>query len=124
MAAPPKSDALQAVYWRQEILQFMFWLKGEGLGERASWRTLERFFGGESPIGTAYLYRLVDDGFLATEEGWFVLTEKGVEEGSRIFSKQFADLTRPAHGECGPDCWCHLSPDEAATCLAERAAWL
>jgi len=124
MAAQPKSDGLRALYWRQEILQFMFWLKGEGLGERANWRTLERFFGAESPIGTAYLDRLVDEGFLATEDGRFVLTEQGVEESSRIFSEEFVDLTRPARGECGPDCWCHLSPDEAKACLAERAAWL
>src|SRR5712691_2606212 len=120
MAAQPKSDALRALYWRQEILQFMVWLKREGRGERANWRTLESFFGAESPIGTPYLYRLVDEGFLAPGDGWFMLTEKGVKEGSRIVSGQFADLNRPAHGECGPDCWCHLSPDEAEACLAER----
>jgi hypothetical protein len=124
MVVQPKSDALRALYWREEILQFMFWLRGEGLGERANWRTLERFLGGESRIGTAYLDRLVDEGFLAKEDGWFMLTEKGVGEGGRIFSDQFADLTRPAHGECGPECWCHVSPDEAEACLAERGVWL
>ena len=124
MAAQPKSDALRALYWREEILQVMFWLKGEGLGERANWRTLERFLGDESRIGTAYLDRLVDEGFLAENDGWFMLTEKGVQEGGRIFSDQFADLTRPAHGECGPDCWCHVSPEEAQACQAERGLWL
>jgi len=61
---------------------------------------------------------------VAKEDGWFMLTEKGVEEGSRIFSDQFPDFTRPAQGECGPDCWCHVSPDEAEACLAERDVWL
>jgi len=124
MAASPKSDALRALFWRQEILQFMFWLNGEGLGERANWRTLERFFGPESPIGSAYLDRLVDEGFLAKEDGLFKLTDKGVNDGSHVFSEQFADLTRPAPGACGPECWCRLSADEAEACLAERAAWL
>src|SRR5216683_315044 len=105
MAAQPKSDALRALYWREEILQVMFWLKGEGLGERANWPMIERFLGVEVRIGSAYLDRLV-------------------EEGGRIFSEEFADLTRPGHGECGPDCWCHSSPDEAEACLAERAPGL
>ena len=29
-AASPKSDALAALYWRSEILQVMYWLRGEG----------------------------------------------------------------------------------------------
>jgi hypothetical protein len=121
MAAQPKSDALRALYWREEILQVMFWLRGEGLGERVNWRTIERFLGVAVRIGSAYLDRLVEEGFLTTEGDWFMLTPKGVEEGGRIFSEEFADLTRPGHGQCGPDCWCHSSPDEAEACLAERA---
>ena len=121
MAVQPKSSALRALYWREEILQVMFWLRGEGLGERANWSTIERFLGVETRIGTAYLDRLVEEGFLATQDGWFTLTAKGIEEGGRIFSEEFADLTRPAHGQCGPECWCHSSPDEAEACLAERA---
>jgi hypothetical protein len=124
MVAQPKSHALRALYWREEILQFMFWLRGEGLGERANWRTLERFLGTESRIGTAYLDRLVDEGLLAKEDGWFMLTERGVREGGRILSDQFADRTRSAHRACGPDCWCNVSPDEAEARLAERAGWL
>ena len=121
MAVQPKSNALRALYWREEILQVMFWLRGEGLGERANWSTIERFLGVETRTGTAYLDRLVAEGFLATQDGWFMLTAKGIEEGGRIFSEEFADLTRPAHGQCGPECWCHSSPDEAEACLAERA---
>jgi hypothetical protein len=121
MGVQPKSDALRALYWREEILQVLFWLRGEGLGERANWPMIERFLGVEASIGTAYLDRLVEEGFLATEDGWFMLTAKGIEEGGRIFSAEFADLTRPAHGECGPECWCHSSPDEAEACVAERA---
>ena len=121
MVVQPKSDALRARYWREEILQFMFWLRGEGLGERANWPMIERFLGVEVRIGRAYLDRLVEEGFLTIEDDWFMLTSKGIEEGGRIFSEEFADLTRPGHGECGPDCWCHSSPDEAEACMAERA---
>ena len=122
MPAEPKSDALRTLYWRDEILQVMFWLKGEGLGERANWPLLERFLGVDAGIGVKYLHRLVVEGYLTEEEGWFVLTAKGVDEGKGIFAEEFADLTRPAHGECGPDCWCHASPDEAEACLADRTS--
>jgi hypothetical protein len=30
MPQPPKSPALRMLYWRSEILQLMYWLKGEG----------------------------------------------------------------------------------------------
>lgn len=125
----PKSEFLRALYWHEEILQFMFWLKGEGLGERASWRTLERLFGPESAVGAPYLDRLVDEGFLVREKGsstttWFKLSDKGVEEGRRVSSERLDDLTRPVEGACGPECWCHLSSSEAEACTAERAAWL
>src|SRR5437660_10950840 len=98
MAAQPKSDALRALYWREEILQVMFWLKGEGLGERANWPMIERFLGVEGRIGRAYLDRLVEEGFRTIEDGPFMLTSKGIGEGGRIFSEEFADLTGPGNG--------------------------
>jgi hypothetical protein len=62
MSAVPKSDALRALYWREEILQVMFLAQGEGPGERGTWLLLERFLGMDARIGTAYLDRLVDEG--------------------------------------------------------------
>lgn len=122
MEEQPKSEALQALYWREEILQAMFWLRGEGLGEHVNWALLERFLDLSSGNGTKFVLRLVEEGYLAEDGGWFSLTAKGVEEGKRIFAEEFADITRPAHGECGPDCWCHASPEEAQACFEERAA--
>jgi hypothetical protein len=122
MEEQPKTEALQALYWREEILQAMFWLRGEGLGERVDWALLERFLDLSSGNGTKFVLRLVEEGYLAEDRGWFSLTAKGGEEGKRIFAEEFADITRPAHGECGPDCWCHASPEEAQACFEERAA--
>ncbi len=61
---PPKSEALRALYWRSEILQVMYWLRGEGLGEVVDAPLLERFLGVEAEVGVGYLDRLVLDGFL------------------------------------------------------------
>jgi len=117
----PKSEALRALYWRDEILQMMFWIKGEGFGDQVDPVVLERFLGVEASIGLGYLDRLVDEGLLVrTNEGLYGLTGRGHEFGARVFADEFADLTRPAHGECGPDCWCHASVEEAEACAAER----
>lgn len=122
MTGEPKSDALRALYWREEILQVLFWLRGEGLGDNAEPMTLERFLGVEARILRPYLDRLVSEGLLRADGERYVLTEQGIAEGGRVFAEEFAELTRPGHGECGSDCWCHASPEEAEACHEERAS--
>src|SRR5215213_4841756 len=56
----PKSDALRALYWRDEILQLMFWIRGEGFGEAIDPALLERFLGVEAEVGIRYLDHLDD----------------------------------------------------------------
>jgi hypothetical protein len=118
---PPKSAALRALYWRSEILQVMYWLRGEGLGDVVDAPLLERFLGVDAAVGVGYLDRLVADGYLDAVPGGYELSRAGLEEGRTEFALSFADLTRPAHGECSADCWCHNSVEEALTCAAERA---
>ncbi len=119
---PPKSEALRALYWRSEILQVMFWLRGEGLGEVVDAALLERFLGVDAEVGTGYLDRLVEEGYLDRVGDGFMLSQQGLEEGATEFAMSFAELTRPAHGECSADCWCHASIEEAEACAAERRA--
>ncbi|MFP5332615.1 MAG: hypothetical protein ACLGHX_09705 [Acidimicrobiia bacterium] len=116
----PKSDALRALYWKEEILQVMFWIRGEGFGDDIDLPTLERFLGLDASEGIGYVDRLTEEGYLARSGDRFALTEAGEEFGKRIFADEFAELTKPSHGECGPDCWCHTSVEEARTCAAER----
>jgi len=117
----PKSDSLRALFWRDEILQVMFWIQGEGLGETVDANLLERFLGVEAEIGERYLEKLSDEGLLERAGGGsYVLTETGRDHGARVFAAEFADLTQPGHGECGADCWCHASPEEAEACVEAR----
>lgn len=114
-------DELEVLRIRDEVLQAMYWMLSEGLADAPSARELARFL--VVPHGTlrAYLERFVSDGYLepAASEG-YRLTAHGVETGKRTFAEEFADLTRPTHGECDEDCWCHESPEDAARCLEER----
>ena len=118
---PPKSEALRALYWRSEILQVLYWLRGEGLGEVVDAALLERFLGVDAQVGVGYLDRLVVDGYLLHLPHGYELSESGLAEGKTEFALSFADLTRPAHGECSADCWCHNSVEEAIACAADRA---
>jgi hypothetical protein len=111
---------LEALRIRDEVLQAMYWMRSEGLADAPTAGELARFLA--VPAGTLvpYLDRFVTDGYLERVEGSYALTEVGTLIGKRTFADEFADLTRPTHGECDDDCWCHESPEEAARCLEER----
>lgn len=111
---------LDALRVREEVLQAMYWMRSEGLGEAPSASELARFLA--VPAGTLipYLERFVEEGYLERAGDDYGLTPLGIESGKHTFAEEFADLTRPGHGECDADCWCHDSPEEAARCLEER----
>lgn len=123
MSVPePRSEGLRHLYWREEILQVMYWIEGEGFGEDLGGEDLERFLGLSADIALPHLERLADDGYLARVGGGrYRLTEMGRSDGARAFADEFAELTRPGHGECGPECWCHVSQDEAEACADQRS---
>ena len=121
MVHPPKSEALQAMFWRSEILQVMYWLRGEGFGDQVDPSLLERFLGVDAGIGVQYLDRLVVEGYVEEAAGRYALSDLGSREGALEFASSFSELTRPTHGECSADCWCHNSPEEAEACASERA---
>lgn len=118
----PRSEALRVLYWREEILQVMYWIEGEGFGDSVGADELERFLGLDADLALGYLERLTEDGYLerAGPDHHYTLTEKGRSDGARAFADEFAELTKPGHGECGPECWCHASVEEAEVCAAER----
>lgn len=117
---PGTGDADEKLRRRDEILQVMFWMRGERLAEevrpddvrvfldpRAAGDGLEEVFEGLAEKG------LVE----RTGEESYRLTEEGVLAGGRRFADEFADLTGQAHGECNdPDCGCHEDPEAALAC--------
>jgi len=117
----PKSEALRNLYWRSEILQVMYWLRGEGFGDQVDPPLLERFLGVDAGVGVQYLDRLVDDGYLSRAGDRYELSATGLQEGALEFAASFSEMNKPTHGECSADCWCHSSPDEADACAASRA---
>jgi hypothetical protein len=98
--------ALDALFWRAEILQAMYWMRGEGIANRFAPAQLADFLVASCDVVACQLRDLEIDGYLTSDETGYELTPLGVAEGGRSFQDEFGDLTRPAHYECGPGCWC------------------
>jgi hypothetical protein len=111
---------LDALRIRDEVLQAMYWMAGEGLGDAPTATELARFLAVPAATLEPYLARFAADGWIARAGAGYTMTEAGRELGKRSFADEFAGLTGQAHGECDDDCWCHESPEEAARCLEER----
>jgi hypothetical protein len=115
-------DEFEVLRIRDEVLQAMYWMRSEGIADAPPGSELARFLAVPAETLGPYLERFVADGWLEREPaGGYRLTERGAEEGKRSFADEFADMTKPGHGECDDDCWCHDSPEEAARCLEDRA---
>ena len=113
---PSESPDLAA---QDEVLQVMYWLRGEALAVDVAVSDLARFVTTPQVAIETVLDRLVEVGLVTRRHGdasvRYALTAEGVREGGRRFADEFADLTKPGHGECGdPDCDCQRtgSPED------------
>ena len=103
---------------RDEVLQVMFWMLGENIAHEIDAGYVARFLDlPEERIAAALTVlareRLVLRG---AAPGRYRLSEDGMREGGRRFQDEFRDLTKQAHGECAPGCWCHTPEGEGKEC--------
>jgi hypothetical protein len=104
-------EALEGLYWRGEILQALYWMRGEGLAEDVDAGSLATFLVADATVIARQMARLAAEGYLeeAGSPGAprYRLTDRGAAEGGRSFHDEFAGLMHRGHGECSDDCWCH-----------------
>ena len=117
------ADPLDDIRWRDELLQVLYWFRGEGLGDAVTPQELLAFLPAGAEGIREHLDRLAADGYVTTVVGQperYRLTDRGVQEGGRRFADEFAGLTGQAHGECNnPNCSCQtLGP---AACESRTA---
>lgn len=121
------SDPLDTLFWRDEILQIMFWLRGEGIGETVATRDMTPLLNTEEPLVQYHLERLVDEGYVLRLAGApyrYQLTDLGVKEGGRRFQDEFAGLTGQAHMECNdPNCACKTLGPGACGTKGQQMIW-
>jgi len=113
-------NELERLQVRDEVLQAMYWMHAEGLASTPTADELARFLAVPAATLTPYLESFAADGLLVTEAGGYRLSPEGEQSGKRTFADEFADMTKPGHGDCDENCWCHDSPEAAASCLEHR----
>ena len=95
---------------RDEILEVLFWMRGEGLGEEADAGELTVWLAaGAGRLASVLDWMRAEDLLReGTRPGAFRLTELGLAEGGRRFTESFAGagLGVQGHGECAPGCDC------------------
>ena len=126
------ADPVERVRRRDEVLQIMFWVHGEGLGPDVAAGDILRFMD-DPDIVHVTLDDLVRDGYAEpvrppagggaddfAAEVRYRLTPDGLREGRRRFLDEFEHyLARHAHGECGSaNCDCHRGGAAACQGLA------
>ena len=97
-------DPLTALRCRDDILQAMYWMRGEGFGEETDRGMLQSFLVVDEALLREQLEILVEEGYLEESGGRYRLSELGVKEGGRRFADEFSGLQSTAHGDCGPEC--------------------
>jgi hypothetical protein len=123
-------DPVSALRCRDDILQAMYWMRGEGFGEDADAASLTSFLALDETLLREQLGILVEEDYLEETEGRYRLSEFGAKEGGRRFADEFSGLQETAHGECGPECphcqgiardaCVHCAPDEEPAPLGNR----
>lgn len=115
-------DPVSALRCRDDILQAMYWMRGEGFGEEADAESLVSFLSLDGALLRGQLEILVEDGLLEETGGRYRLSELGAKEGGRRFADEFSGLQSLAHGDCGPDCpTCKGVPrDSCAHCAPDK----
>lgn len=111
-------DPTSGIYWRDEILQVMYWMTGEGFGTEFSVADLQKFLQAEDAVLTENMELMVSGGLLERAgDDRYALTALGQREGGRRFADEFEEMLKPGHFECDePDCDCHDPNSIEAVC--------
>lgn len=109
---------LDSIYWRDEILQLMYWMLGEGFGREFDAPELQKFLQMEDAVLVDNLEHMVSAGLVERAgENKHALTSLGEKEGGRRFADEFEGMLKPGHFECAePDCDCHNPESTGEAC--------
>ena len=117
-------QALDTLFWREEILQVLYWMDGEGLAEAVPFNRLMVLLNTDTENLLLHLQKNIETGYLTTEDQLFdknssvKLTSFGKKEAGNIFRNAFEGMQKGGHGECGPDCeFCYNEGEKLEDCV-------
>lgn len=110
-----------AIRKRDEILEVLYWMRGEGLGEAVRPAELRPLVGLEEAETRIEMEALAAAGLLEEtvpgRDPAYRLTEVGAREAGRRFVESFADMLGQGHGTaCAPGCECESLAEPAEDC--------
>ncbi|HET9533110.1 MAG TPA: hypothetical protein VFQ92_22330 [Blastocatellia bacterium] len=102
-------DPLDGLRLRDEVLQVMYWMTGEGFGRDFAPADIQKFLPADDAALVEALEQMILDGLIEkTDRDQYALTVQGKIEGGRRFADEFEGMMKPGHFECDePDCDCH-----------------
>jgi len=106
---------------QDDILQMLFWMRGEKLGDEVSPEQLNRFLKIDESELAGAVTRLVDRGLLERLDDQVRLTTTGIEEGRVRFLDEFSTyLGKDTHLACSdPECDCR-NEEWAGICRSQQ----
>lgn len=117
-------EALNILFWREEILQVLYWMEGEGLADAVPFSRLLTLLNTDSENLLLQLQKNINAGFLSiksedlSEDSNIQLTPSGKKEAGGIFRNAFEGMQKGGHGECGPDCeFCYHEGEKLEDCV-------
>lgn len=101
---------LNHLFWKDEILQVMYWMWGEKLGTEFAVSELISLLNTTEENLMLHLKILVDEGYLESKKfsgmSKYSMSEVGKKEAGQRFAGAFQGLQKAGHGECSADCDC------------------
>jgi len=99
---------MNSVQCQDEILQMMYWMRGERLGDQVTTEQLNRFLRIDDNALESALEQLIGRGLVTLASGSYALTEQGIVEAGRRFLDEFSSvLGKEDHLSCSdPNCDC------------------
>jgi predicted transcriptional regulator len=110
-----ENSPIRSMFWKDEILQVLYWMQGEGMGEKITLNQMLPLLNTSYANLEYHLNKLNAEGFLklidSSNNRQYSLTKIGKREGAQHFAAAFEGLQKAGHGECGPDCEFCYSPN-------------
>ncbi len=118
------NEALDALFWKEEILQVLYWMDGEELAQEVPFDRLVILLNTSAEKLLQYIIKnetagvIVRKNVTSDNAGTVSLTAAGKKEAGLIFRNAFEGMQKAGHGECGPDCeFCYDNGEKLDDCI-------
>ena len=118
------NEALDALFWKEEILQVLYWMDGEELAQEVPFDRLVILLNTNAEKLLQHVIKNEAAGIILRKnvapnnEGTVSLTPAGKKEAGLIFRNAFEGMQKAGHGECGPDCeFCYDNGEKLDDCI-------